>query len=84
MWMPKEAAMTTNWKKRGQALCDGKPTLTVKSSTKGCPAVGHPVPSGYRGTEYAPRNPMHDTEPFPQEEGRSDPIRGQLKQRGVK
>lgn len=75
--------MTTNWKKRGQALRDGKPTLTVKSSATGCNHPGHAVPKGFRGTEYNPRNPMHDTEPLEQETGK-DPIRSQLKQRGVR
>lgn len=76
--------MTTKWKMRGQALCDGVPKLMVKSPARGPNHVGRPVPSGYRGTVYAPRNPMHDTAPMEQEEGRSDPIRQQLKQRGVK
>jgi hypothetical protein len=76
--------MTTNWKKRGQALCDGKPNLKVKSSAKGPNHIGHPVPKGYRGTELRDRNPMHDQEPIAQEEGRKDPIRSQLVQRGVR
>lgn len=79
--------MTTDWKCRNpkMALCDGKPNLTVKSNAKGYgPGVGQPVKAGYRGTEYAPRNPMHDSTPLEQEANRSDPIRSQLKQRGVK
>lgn len=75
--------MTTKWKMRGQALCDRKPDLTVRSAAKGNPAVGRPVPSGYRGTEYAPRNPMHDTEPMEQDES-ANPIRAQLRLKGVK
>jgi len=74
--------MTTNWKKRGQALCDGKPNLTVKSSAKGPNHIGHPVGTS-RGTQFADRNPMHDSEPVAQDSG-SDAIRTRLKQKGVR
>jgi hypothetical protein len=79
--------VTTKWKKRGQALCDGKPHLTTHAPGRvnsAVPGPGSPVPEGYRGTVYAPRNPMHDTAAMEQEEGAANPIRQQLKQRGVK
>jgi hypothetical protein len=76
--------VTTNWKKRGQALRDKVPHLTVKSAAAGPNFPGHPVSRTNRGTVYADRNPMHDTEPKAQEEGAKDPIRTQLVQRGVK
>lgn len=77
--------MSTNWKKRGQALLDGKPNLTLNpKGTRKVNHIGNPVTKVARGTEYAPRNPMHDTEPHEQEESRSDPIRTQLIQRGVR
>lgn len=68
----------------GQCIRDRAPKLLVKSPATGCNHPGHEVPKGFRGTEYSPRNPMHDTEPKAQEEGRSDPIRTQLVQRGVR
>lgn len=74
--------MTTKWKMRGQALLDKAPHLTVKSSASGPNHIGRPVPSGSRGTVYRDRNPMHDTEPLGQNEGK-DPIRTQLRQKGV-
>jgi hypothetical protein len=66
------------------ALCVQEPRLTTKSPGRGPDVPGHPVPRGARGTEYAPRNPMHDREPLEQEAGRSDPIRQQHKLKGVR
>jgi hypothetical protein len=77
--------MTTKWKKRGQALRDGVPNLTIKApgaTNTAVPGPGRPVPKGTRGTVYVSRNPMHDTLPLHQETS-GDPIRTQLKQRGV-
>jgi hypothetical protein len=78
--------MTTKWTKRGQAIRQAVPNLAVLAPGKvnsAVPGPGKPVPGGYRGTEYAPRNPMHDTEQFVEDKS-SDPIRAQLAQRGVK
>jgi hypothetical protein len=69
--------------KRGQCLHDGVPHLTVKSNSGQPRAPGHPVPKGSRGTVYRDRNPMHDTEPPGQDEGHGEPIRTQLKLKGV-
>lgn len=76
--------MATNWTLRGQALLDGKPHLTVKSSSTGPNHIGRPVPKGFRGTEIRDRNPMHDTEPFGPDDRGENSIRNQLVQRGVK
>lgn len=78
--------MTTKWSKRGQATRQPVPTLNVLSPgavNSAVPGPGRPVPAGYRGTEYSPRNPMHDTGQFGEDTGK-DPIRAQLVQRGVK
>jgi hypothetical protein len=66
------------------ALLDGKPRLLTKSPARGPNHVGHPVSNTARGTVFSPRNPMLDSAPFEQEENRSDPIRQQLIQRGVR
>jgi hypothetical protein len=76
--------MTTDWSKRGQALRDGKPSLTAKSAARGVNHVGHPVAENARGTVYAPRNPMHDKEQPGQEEHRSDPIKTSKVLKGVR
>lgn len=78
--------MTTKWKKRGQALCVAKPNLTVRAPgavNSSVPGPGQPVPKGQRGTVYASRNPMHDKAPIAQDTS-SQPIRSQLRQRGVR
>lgn len=75
--------MTTRWAKRGQALRDQKPRLTVRSPP-GPRTPGHPVPRGARGTEFTERNPMHDREPLTQEEGAREPIRPGLRLKGVR
>lgn len=67
--------------KRGQALKDAAPNLSLSPASTG--PQHKPVARGARGTEYSPRNPMHDTEPFGQEEGR-DPIRTRLLLKGVR
>jgi len=81
---PKQALLDGPPASAGQCLKDKAPHLTVKSSVTGPNFPGHAVPEGYRGTEYAPRNPMHDQEPMEQESGRSDPIRQQHKLKGVR
>jgi hypothetical protein len=73
--------------KRHTGLRDAAPRLTTRAPgavNSAVPGPGRPVPAGYRGTEYRDRNPMHDTAPMDQEEGSRDPIRQQLKQRGVR
>ena len=76
--------MTTKWNKRGQALRDGKPNLSLTPPAEGPPHIGRPVPKGFRGTEMRDRNPMFDQGAIPQDDKGENSIRAQLVQRGVR
>jgi hypothetical protein len=77
--------VTTKWSKRGQATRQPVPNLAVLAPGRvnsSVPGPGKPVPDGTRGTRFADRNPMFDSEPKAQDEGR-DPIRPSKRLKGV-
>jgi hypothetical protein len=72
-------------KLRRQVILQPAPNLAVRSPgavNSAVPGPGRPVPKGFRGTEFADRNPMFDTEARGQDEG-EDAIRTQQHMKGV-